>query len=199
MTIDPLVTERLILRHPLDAADGTVLRQAGTEALALEFTRIFADPEESRYMHFVPYPYSRKDADGFVNFLEQRADYPGQVELGLYLKSEPERVVGMVSLESIDDSARSAELGYWLRRESWGLGLMSEAASALVAWGFRTLELQRLEAWVSGGNERSLGTLRGLGFRDEGVLRRAAMVKGVLRDRIVLGLLREEWEAKAQA
>ncbi|MGH9694274.1 MAG: GNAT family N-acetyltransferase, partial [Bryobacteraceae bacterium] len=36
------------------------------------------------------------------------------------------------------DSETLAELGYRLRRMDWGQGLASEAASALVDWGFRS-------------------------------------------------------------
>jgi RimJ/RimL family protein N-acetyltransferase len=55
-------------------------------------------------------------------------------------------------------------LGYYLARPYWGRGLATEAARALVAFGFRELGLTRITASVEVGNEASRHILEKLGF-----------------------------------
>ena len=70
---------------------------------------------------------------------------------------------------------------------------MTRAVGTIVDYGFRTLELNKVEATVSVGNERSAGLLRKLGFRIEGTLRDYRSRRGVLGDSWYFGLLRREW------
>lgn len=198
MLIHGLLTERLFLRYPLEDEAGKALDPAAREALVDRLVAVFADPEMSRFMQYVPHPYSRKDALGFLDFLEKGAEYPGHLELGIHAR-EGGPLLGMVSLEDIDREAGSAEVGYWLAREAQGRGLALEAVQALVGWGFRRLGLQRIAAWVSAGHEASLALLDKAGFVREGLLRRSAFFKGALCDRHVLSILREEWEARRAA
>jgi ribosomal-protein-alanine N-acetyltransferase len=48
---------------------------------------------------------------------------------------------------------------------------MAEALQTMLAYGFSTLKLHRIEALVVPGNERSVRVLEKLGFQEEGVLR----------------------------
>ena len=55
-------------------------------------------------------------------------------------------------------------LGYYLARPYWGRGLATEAARALIEFGFRELGLTRITAAVEVGNEASRHILEKLGF-----------------------------------
>lgn len=55
-------------------------------------------------------------------------------------------------------------LGYYLARPYWGRGLATEAARALVEFGFRELGLARITASVEVGNDASRHILETLGF-----------------------------------
>jgi hypothetical protein len=48
---------------------------------------------------------------------------------------------------------RSGELGYAIRREDWGNGYATEAASLMLDFGFRTLRLHRIQAACGPDNE----------------------------------------------
>ena len=61
------------------------------------------------------------------------------------------------------------EVGYRLARESWGRGIATEAASALVAYGFRDAGLSRLVAVAYPDNRASRRVLEKVGFVYEGV------------------------------
>jgi RimJ/RimL family protein N-acetyltransferase len=89
-----------------------------------------------------------------------------------------------------------AELGYELEPRHWGKGYASEAARAMVAYGFGALELDRVFAYPLGENEVSWRLMERLGMRREGVLRDQANLRGRRVDTYLYGLLKEEWKSQ---
>ena len=88
---------------------------------------------------------------------------------------------------------REYEMGYVLHRDWWGRGLASEAARALLAFGFGELRAHRIYAQVDPENEASGRVVARLGFRLEGHIRKDMLKHGVWRDSLVFGFLEEEW------
>jgi ribosomal-protein-alanine N-acetyltransferase len=76
-----------------------------------------------------------------------------------------------VGLLRVNHEHRRGELGYDLARHWWGRGLASEAAAAVVAYGFAVMRLHRIEAGALVGNDASVRVLAKLGFREEATLR----------------------------
>ena len=62
-------------------------------------------------------------------------------------------------------------LGYDLARPHWNRGIMTEALTAVLPFGFEKMALNRIEALVITGNEASYRLLARLGFQQEGTLR----------------------------
>jgi ribosomal-protein-alanine N-acetyltransferase len=85
------------------------------------------------------------------------------------------------------------EIGYQLDKERWGKGMMTQAVASIIEYGFQELDLNKVEATVSVGNERSSGLLRKLGFQLEGTIRDYRNRRGALGDSWYFGLLRREW------
>ncbi len=102
-------------------------------------------------------------------------------------------VCGMCLLFNYESSHARAEVGYSLARDFWGQGMAREAVSAVLAHGFNTLELYRLEARVDPRNTASAGLLKRLGFVHEGCLRRRDQMKDERVDVDYFGLLRADW------
>jgi RimJ/RimL family protein N-acetyltransferase len=103
-------------------------------------------------------------------------------------------LVGLVHLMDIDWPCRLAHFGIVIGetdRQDRGLG--SEATALTMAYGFATLNLERIELRVLDANERARHIYAKLGFVEEGRLRRAAFVAGAPADVIVMGLLRDEF------
>ena len=74
---------------------------------------------------------------------------------------------------------------------------MHEALTALLAFGFDELDLNRVEADVDPRNLASVKSLERLGFRKEGHLRERWIVGGEVSDSGLYGLLRRDWAAGA--
>ena len=86
------------------------------------------------------------------------------------------------------------EIGYVLHPDLWGQGLMPEAVSALVDFGFTELELHKIEIAVYDHNPQSRRVAEKLGFSLETRLRKRKKIDGDYQDKLIFGLLREEWE-----
>ncbi|HXQ48534.1 MAG TPA: GNAT family protein [Thermoplasmata archaeon] len=104
-------------------------------------------------------------------------------------------VAGQIRLMNWTRGEREAEVGYWIRRKSWGRGYGTESLRLICRFGFASMELHRLVANVVAGNERSLAALERVGFRREGVRREGTALADGWADVVVLGLLRGELRA----
>jgi ribosomal-protein-serine acetyltransferase len=81
------------------------------------------------------------------------------------------RAAGTVGLSGFQPLIASAELGYWLRTDLAGRGLMTEAAAAVVAFGFEEVGLHRIELHAGVANTGSIRVAEKVGFKRVGMLR----------------------------
>ncbi|WP_329471346.1 GNAT family N-acetyltransferase [Streptomyces sp. NBC_01723] len=103
--------------------------------------------------------------------------------------------VGWCFLGERNADFRSASMGYCLEEAMWGHGYATEAAHALLRWGFDTLDLNRVQAEADTRNAASARVLEKIGFVREGTLREDCVVNGDVSDTWVYGLLRREWRS----
>jgi [ribosomal protein S5]-alanine N-acetyltransferase len=97
--------------------------------------------------------------------------------------------VGTIGLHEFDRTLEQAELGYWLRTDLGGRGLMTEAARAVVGFGFGDLSLHRIELHAAPGNVASIKVAERVGFRREGLLQDGSRGADGWHDAYVYGLL----------
>jgi ribosomal-protein-alanine N-acetyltransferase len=102
-------------------------------------------------------------------------------------------MIGDLGFNVFDERTRRGEIGYVLAKEHWGRGVMTAAVGSALDCGFRAWGLQKVEATVVVGNERSAGLLRKLGFALEGTVRANRNRRGTISDSWLFGLLAGEW------
>jgi ribosomal-protein-serine acetyltransferase len=78
---------------------------------------------------------------------------------------------GTIGLGRMQPQWRSADLGYWLRSDLCGRGLMTEAGRAVVDFGFDRVGLHRIELRAGIYNAASMRVAEKLGFVRGGTLR----------------------------
>lgn len=105
--------------------------------------------------------------------------------------------MGAVSLKLCLAHQR-AELAYWLVMPYWNAGHMTEAARALVEYGFDKLHLNRIEAGHYRTNPASGRVMQKIGMQYEGTHRQHTLRFGQFEDRLVCGLLASDWKLKKQ-
>jgi ribosomal-protein-serine acetyltransferase len=103
------------------------------------------------------------------------------------------RIVGMVGFHGIDWQHRATSLGYWLADNAQGRGTMTEAVRAMVTYALRACALNRVEIRASVENARSRALIERLGFRFEGVARKAFRLADGYHDDAVYSMLSCEW------
>lgn len=173
----PLRTDRLVLR-PLRAGDEDALYA------------IFSDAKVMRYWS-TPAWTSIEPARTMVarDLAQVSGDH---LRLGIELAQDG-LLVGTCTLFSINSICRRAEVGYGLSASAWGHGYMNEALHALLDYGFRNLNLNRIEADIDPRNVASAKSLERLGFTKEGYLRERWIVGEEVSDTALYGLLQRDW------
>lgn len=101
--------------------------------------------------------------------------------------------LGWCSLTRWNPDHSSAALGHCYGEAAWGHGYATEAAQALLAWAFETVDLNRVQAETDTRNGASARVLEKLGFVREGTLREDCVVEGDVSDSWAYGLLGREW------
>ena len=103
------------------------------------------------------------------------------------------RPVGACGCFWVAKPHRTMELGYWLGEAFWGRGYAAEACRAVLDFAFKEYAPERMQARVIDGNHASERVLTKLGFRHEGLLRRALLRRGRFEDVRMYAVLRDEW------
>jgi ribosomal-protein-alanine N-acetyltransferase len=174
-----LSTDRLLLRE---------LRRDDARAIAERA----GDRRVARFLVQVPSPYPISLAARWIDGRVAWWKGGRGATLAIARRDAPDALLGTASLRRYPRDRR-AELGYWLGADAWGNGYATEAARAIVDWGFRELDLHRVYAQVLSGNVASCRVLEKLGMEREGV-RRAHVRKGrAYHDIVLYASLRDEW------
>jgi len=106
------------------------------------------------------------------------------------------RLIGNCGVRLAAPGSRVADVGYELAPDEWGHGYATEAARAIVAFGFDTLSLHRVAATCVADNAAAAHILEELGLRRVGHLREVAHYKGRWWDELVYGILEDEWRTR---
>lgn len=173
-----LHTRRLTLAIPTDADADAVTTAA-------------QDPEVPRWTT-LPAPYTRADADAYIGAAEARWESDTEYAWGI---RHDDVWVGMVSLHALSGD-RTAELGYWMAAPARGRGFVTEAARAVIDFGFAPTPqgagLLRIGWRAVVGNVASARTARTLGLRYEGTVRQALVDPRGRHDGWLAGLLHDD-------
>lgn len=173
----PVVAERVVL-VPIDPADGHELWFA-------------VDGSRKTLQRWLPWVQFNTDPAASVRFAEAcAADWDQGRALRFVIRDRASRsLLGVVGLEACVHMHRSSELGYWLRNDATGRGLMTEASRACLDFAFRTMGAHRIRVAAGTQNHASLAVIGRLGFHFEGIARQAEFCDGRWIDHAVFGML----------
>jgi len=95
---------------------------------------------------------------------------------------EEDKLIGGASIHISNPGNREGWIGYCLNKQFWGQGIGTEAARALLTFGFSKLGLHRIFATVDPANIASSNILQKIGMLHEGHFRDHKFVRGKWRD-----------------
>ncbi|HEX5789284.1 MAG TPA: GNAT family N-acetyltransferase [Woeseiaceae bacterium] len=173
-----LETGRLVLR-PFRAGDAAMVQELAGDRRVAEMTSN------------VPHPYEDGMAEHWIATLGAGYAEGAQATFAI-TRRDDDMLVGAVGLR-IDRSSREAELGYWTGAPFWNRGYATEAAKALLGFGFRELALTAITAAHLARNPASGRVMQKAGMRREGTVRRSTRTAGEYEDLIAYRIRREDW------
>jgi [ribosomal protein S5]-alanine N-acetyltransferase len=176
-----LTTERLVLR----------------EFKYDDWPDILAYQREPLYLRYYDWTDRTPEAvQAFVRmFLEQQQERPRiKFQLAVVLKSS-QQLIGTCGVRMKSADAHEGDIGYELSPHHWGNGYATEAARAIVEFGFTGLKLHRISSWCLADNVASANVLQKVGMQPEGRLRENEYFKGRWWDTLLFGMLDYEWKA----
>ncbi|KAH8832522.1 acyl-CoA N-acyltransferase [Flagelloscypha sp. PMI_526] len=108
-------------------------------------------------------------------------------------------MVGWMNSRMDNAKNRNGSFVIVVREEYWGKGFAKEAMQWLMDYTFENLGYHRLGLSAFVGNVRAVELYRGLGFKEEGIIREVLYKDGKWEDAIRMGILKKEWKAMRQA
>jgi [ribosomal protein S5]-alanine N-acetyltransferase len=175
LTPFPLLrTQRLVLRQ-LDEQDAP---------------EIFFLRSNEQVMHYICREKMASVAEAATWIEERNAGVARNenISWAICLASSP-TLIGHLGFWRIMPEHHRAEIGYILHPDHWNQGIITEALTAMLDYGFRQLRLHTVEANIHPDNKASERLLLKHGFRQEGYLKESYFFRGAFSDTALFSLL----------
>jgi ribosomal-protein-alanine N-acetyltransferase len=177
-----LTTPRLILR----------------EFVAADWPAVLAYQSDPRYLRYYAWTERTESEvrDFVARFLAWQAEEPRlRFQLAVSLR-DGGGLIGNCGVRLEMAGARAGELGYEIAPAHWDQGYATEAAEAMMHFGFEALGLHRIWAHTVAENVASQRVMEKLGMCGEGLLRETEWFRGRWWDTVVFGILEHEWRQR---
>ncbi|MBY9000471.1 MAG: GNAT family N-acetyltransferase [Candidatus Heimdallarchaeota archaeon] len=139
-------------------------------------------------------PISYKMEEDWINSAIERAK-AGTAYIFVIEHKENGELLGTCGIEDISTISRSATLGIGIHNpENFNKGYGTDAMICLMKFGFRVLNLHRIELWTFDYNQRAIHVYKKLGWKEVGKRREVMFLQGKYHDAIVMDLLQNEFE-----
>lgn len=176
-----LETERLILRDVVEE----------------DWKRLWEYQSDPLYLRYNSSTEGTKErAQEFVGwFLDHQKENPRiKFQLAITLKTNG-LLIGNCGIRMDDVGAVEADLGYELDPKHWNCGYATEAAHAMVDFGFQQFSVHRVWAACVADNVGSAHVMEKLGMKFEGHFRENRFYRERWWDSLYYAVLEEEWQS----
>jgi [ribosomal protein S5]-alanine N-acetyltransferase len=179
-SIPTLTTKRLILRpHTLQDAP--------------DIQRLIGERDVAKTLAVVPHPYPDGAAEEWIS---KRAEMAAKGELQFAITDrQTGALMGSIGFVDFNCESDCAEIGYWIAKPCWGKGYGTEAAQAVVKYGFEEMGLNRIYAKHFKQNPASGRIMQKIGMQYEGCQRQSFKKWGEYIDFELYAILKSEYLA----
>ena len=132
---------------------------------------------------------STREAKNFINRITSQISETKAIVWGIVFENS-NKIIGTIGYHKIIKEHHRAELGYMLHPSYQGKGLMQEALTSVIKFGFEQMKLHSIEADVNPNNEKSINLLLRNGFIKEAHFRESYHFNGVFLDSAIYSLLK---------
>lgn len=173
-----LVTERLILRR---------VREEDLDEIFI----LRSDPVTNRNS-LRPLITKKEEAMEFIQKIEGLLNKNEGISWMICERERSDIVIGTIGLWRLIKEHYRGEIGYMLKHEFHGRGIMSEAMQAVILYGFNQLKLHSIEARISPGNKPSIAVVERNNFVKEGYFKEDFFANGQFYDSNLYSLINTE-------
>jgi len=145
-----------------------ILRRFKKEDITQVYENYGSDEKISKYISWIPCDTMDKCESFIDNNLKEYEENPLHFSWVITLDST---IIGSIAIFNVDEGNNSGELGYSLGSRWWKKGIMTEAALAILDYGFNSAHLHRIYASCHEENMGSKGVMKKIGMKYEGKLR----------------------------
>ena len=184
-----LETERLILRQiTTSEEDGRDSLEFINDYSVYRYWGLYDETKDTNGRHR---PKKKIKLDYHYNLTMK--EYKAKRELTWLMElKDNHKVIGEIVLYDFR-LQKQADIGYRINKDYWGKGYAPEAGQAMIKVAFEEMDLTRLQIRCFTNNPGSVRVAQKLGFQEEGLIRKGAII-GVMTDYYIFGLLREEYD-----
>ena len=151
------------------------------------------DPQVTKYLTWKPH----KDASETKTLLEGWAasyEDPAYYMWAIVLK-EIDQPIGSISVVGMHEIIDQVEIGYCIGRRWWNRGITSEAFSAVIAFLFEEVGVNRIAAKHDTNNPHSGMVMKKCGLIHEGTVRQTGLNNCGVCNLCIWGILRSDYDA----
>ena len=179
----------LFSAFPRIEGDGLLLRKL-EPADADELFKIYGNAALFRYTPGSPRK-TREAVEHMIGHFERDFGKGKTITLGICLADDPARPVGIAEMFDYQKDVNAVTIGYRLNEAFWGRGIAAKAVKLMADYLFGETGVNRIQAFVMPGNEKSHPVLLRNGFTKEGTVRQGYLWTGRgIVDLTVYSLLR---------
>ena len=167
-------TERLLLR-PMTVADADAV------------WKWVSDERVAKYMVYPTYT----DKEKLREWLRSIEEFDGEYHFG-YVRLSDNELIGSGSIGPSTQKEGFWGFGYNFRYDCWKMGYATEAAKAIIYYGFEVIGFHKVQICVRPANGSSKRVIEKCGFEYEGTLRDYFCIDGHYEGRMYYSLINPE-------
>lgn len=175
-----LETERLILNRPTENDLGDLI-------LHLNSDNVFSENTLN-----IPFPYQNENAEFWIHELVNKGFEEKKNFTFAIREKENPKLIGAIGIH-LDKVHLKAEIGYWIGKEFWNKGFVSEAVREIIRFGFQDLGLNKIYATHFPHNPASGKIMQNCGMKLEATLKQEYFKNGKPLDVLKYSVLKQDF------
>lgn len=156
------------------------------------YFNMMSHPEGAQYLSDEDVPKSIDETESEIKYWGGLF-YRKQSIFWAIADASTDKFMGTIGFNNWNFHNRRAEISYDLAHEHWRKGIMTRVLTNVAIFGFKTMDLHRIEARTMEGNEPSQKLLVKTGFKFEGTQRGYRVIKNKPEDIKLYGLIKPDY------
>ena len=132
------------------------------------------------------------ETDKLIATLKKQYAKKRELRWGITLKGT-DTIIGTIGYFNFLSQDFQAEIGVILSRQHWRGGIMTEALTAALTFGFEKMAFHRITIFILPANVAAISLATKVGFQQEGLLKKCKFLNGTFYDLGVYALLKEDF------